>query len=94
MSKKGNFGISPLFSILPAFTKTLLRRPHAHCTKENVHHDHDHDHHGFVDRVFDAPKSALKESVFDDRRSRGTDETEIEKSGTFLNASFFLHIGV
>jgi len=92
--KKATFCISfaPLLRILSAFTKTLLRRPRTHFTKENVHHHHHNNNsnkHGFVDRIFDALKSALK-----DRRSRGTDETEIEKSGTFLNASFFLHIGV
>tara|TARA_B100000519_G_scaffold166105_1_gene149946 strand:- start:2575 stop:2865 length:291 start_codon:yes stop_codon:yes gene_type:complete len=96
VGKKGNFLYlfrSSFKRILSAFTKTLLRRPRTHFTKENVHHHHNNNNsnkHGFVDRIFDALKSALK-----DRRSRGTDETEIEKSGTFLNASsFFLHIGV
>ena len=92
--KKANFLYlfrSSFKRILSAFTKTLLRRSRTQFTKENVHHHHHHNNnsnkHGFVDRIFDALKSALK-----DRRSRGTDETEIEKSGTFLKThrrSFF-----
>ena len=85
------FDERPPFNNSFGIFKLLLIRhsPQTHFTKEHVHNNNNNNNRGFVDGVFDALKSALK-----DRRSRGTDETEIEKSGTFLNASFFLHIGV
>ena len=80
------FDETPFNNSFGIFKLLLIRHsPQTHFTKEHVHNNNNN--RGFVDGVFDALKSALK-----DRRSRGTDETEIEKSGTFLKThrrSFF-----
>ena len=86
------FDERPPFNNSFGIFKLLLIRhsPQTHFTKEHVHNNNNNNNRGFVDGVFDALKSALK-----DRRSRGTDETEIEKSGTFLKThrrSFFFHM--